>query len=95
MTQTQKGWLKHICYLDKVNRDTLHFMLPHEDSTQIMKWFENNASVRDVKSEDYTVTPYIRHMLLEYNRINEGPQTHLKREACASAAMRQSYPELS
>jgi hypothetical protein len=80
-----------VCYLDNVNEDTLRLLLPEIEPARIMDWFENDASVRDVKAGDYTVTPYIRHMLLEYNRRKVGEATHAAYIEKAKAAMIQVH----
>lgn len=91
MSSDQKKWLLPVCYLDNVNEDTLRLLLPDVEPARIMDWFENDASVRDVKAGDYTVTPYIRHMLLEYNRRKVGEATHAAYIEKAKAAMIQVH----
>jgi hypothetical protein len=91
MSSDQKNWVLPVCYLDNVNEDTLRILQPDVDPTRIMDWFENDASVRDVKAGEYTVTPYIRHMLLEYNRRKVGEATHQAFLEKAKAAMIQVH----
>lgn len=91
MSSDQKEWLLPVCYLDNVNEDTLELMLPEVDAGRIMDWFENDASVRDVKAGEYTVTPYIRHMLLEYNRRKVGETTHKDLIEKARSAMQKVH----
>jgi hypothetical protein len=90
MSPAERSWLTPICYLDKVNEGTVKVMLPREDATQIVAWFANDASVRDVKSADYSVTPYVRHMLLEHNRRKVGDAAHARLQEEAKRAMQEA-----
>ena len=90
MSPDERKWLTPICYLDKVNEGTIKVMIPRGDAGTIMTWFENEASVRDVKSADYCVTPYIRHMLLEHNRRKVGDAAHARLTEEAKRAMQEA-----
>lgn len=90
MSPDERKWLTPICYLDKVNEGTIKVMIPREEASRVMSWFENEASVRDVKSADYCVTPYIRHMLLEHNRRKVGDAAHARLQEEANRAMQEA-----
>jgi hypothetical protein len=90
MSPEERKWLTPLCYLDNVNEGTINALLPHEDSARIMTWFEGEASVRDVHSPVFTVTPYIRHMLLEYNHRKVGDAEHARLTKIAQRAMKEA-----
>jgi hypothetical protein len=90
MSPEERKWLTPLCYLDNVNEGTIKVLLPHEDPTRIITWFEGEASVRDVHSPVFTVTPYIRHMLLEYNRRKVGDAEHERLTKSAQKAMKEA-----
>ncbi len=90
MSSQERKWLTPICYLDRINEGTVKVLLPHEDSTKVVNWFVNDASVRDVKSRNFSVTPYIRHMLLEYNRCKVGDAAHARLQEEAKRAMQEA-----
>lgn len=90
MAPEERKWLTPICYLDQVNEGTVKALLPNEDPKVIMDWFESEASVRDVHSPIFTVTPYIRHMLLEYNRRKVGDAEHERLIKSAKKAMEEA-----
>lgn len=90
MSPAERNWLTPICYLDKVNEGTIKVMLPREEAALVMAWFANDGSVRDVKSPDYCVTPYVRHMLLEHNRRKVGDAAHARLQEEAKRAMEEA-----
>ncbi|TDU67262.1 hypothetical protein EI77_03464 [Prosthecobacter fusiformis] len=90
MSLEERKWLTPICYLDNVNEGTIKALLPQQDASRIIAWFESEASVRDVNSPVFTVTPYIRHMLLEYNRRKVGDPEHINLARIAQKAMREA-----
>lgn len=90
MAPEERKWLTPISYLDQVNEGTIKALLPAEDPKAIMNWFEGEASVRDVHSPVFTVTHYIRHMLLEYNRRKVGDAEHERLIKQAQKAMEEA-----
>lgn len=68
MTEPEKDWLLHLCHLDVVNEGTIAAMLPDVSAGAVLEWFTEEASVRDVAAEYFVVQPFIRQMLLEYQK---------------------------
>jgi hypothetical protein len=83
MTRREQEWFIKVCYLDKVNEDTLALVFPQEDVQPIQDWFEREASIRDPAADCFRVRPLIREKVLRYLEIRS-PSKH--RELLARAA---------
>jgi hypothetical protein len=66
MTPVQKTWLNRLSFLDEVNLDTIPKVLPAEDATEIMEWFQKEGSIRDELAPKWTVRPFVRTRVLKY-----------------------------
>ena len=47
MTATEIEWFVRVCYLERVNLDTLARLFPQEQCAVIQTWFEKEPSIRD------------------------------------------------
>ncbi len=75
MSRREQEWFTKICYLDKVNEDTLAKVFPQEDVRPIQDWFEREASIRDPAADCFRVRPLIREKVLRYLEIRS-PSRH-------------------
>lgn len=67
MTEQQKLWLEYCIFLDHINIDSLTKMTESSsEAAEILKWFENEASIRSTTSTSYTVRSFLRKKLIEY-----------------------------
>ena len=67
MTDGEKEWFQQLCYLDVINDDTIETMLGTAvPATTIQNWFEQEASIRDPVSTEFTIRPLVRDKCLEY-----------------------------
>jgi hypothetical protein len=67
MTENQKDWFLALCYLERVDQDTILSMIPNANAIEIMDWFRNEASVRDNSSEYFRVKPFISEMVKKHH----------------------------
>lgn len=77
MTNEQRDWFNEIVFLFEVNENTLRIAFPERDGKTrrtIMSWFENEASVRDPKSEKFCVNPLIKSRVISYFSIKHGEE---------------------
>jgi hypothetical protein len=87
MTDRERGWLSRICYLDRIDEDTLRGMFPGENVSLIQDWFEREPSVRDPSAEYFRMRPMVREKLLRYLEVR-APTRH--RELVELAAKAQA-----
>jgi hypothetical protein len=83
MSAREREWFVRICYLDRVNIDTLAPLFPGEDTDRIQDWFEREASIRDPAAAVFRVRPLIRDKVLRYLELRS-PARH--RELAERAA---------
>ena len=83
MSDRQREWLTRICYLDRVDEDTLALMFPGENVARIQDWFEGEPSVRDPSAAVFRMRPMVREKMLRYFEVR-APSRH--RELTALAA---------
>lgn len=67
MTVTQRDWVLLLCYLDRIDEQTIERMLVQPIGKAVMEWFSNEASLRDPNAQCYVIAPYIRRTLKAYN----------------------------
>jgi hypothetical protein len=67
MTETQKTWVLPLCYLDRIDEQTVERMLGPSIGKAVMEWFSNEASLRDPNAQCYVIAPYIRRTLKAYH----------------------------
>ncbi len=87
MTEEERSWFLRICYLDRVNEDTLRALFPNEDVTRIQTWFEKEPSIRDPSAGYFRVRPMVREKVLRYLEMR-GPGKHKELLGIAEAAER-------
>ena len=72
MTKKEEDWFQVLVYLEKVNEETVSKMLPNENPSDVMQWFEHEASIRDTGHEDFVINPFIRELVQRYNHAKWG-----------------------
>lgn len=87
MTEREREWFVRICYLDRIDEDTLARMFPGESTVKIQDWFEREPSIRDPAAPYFRVRPMIREKMLRYLEVRS-PRRH--RELTAQAEARVS-----
>lgn len=75
MTPREQEWFVRVCYLEKVNEDTLQPLFPGEDVRRIQDWFEKEPSIRDPSASYFRVRPLIRDKVLRYQEVR-APSRH-------------------
>ncbi|MGZ3421277.1 MAG: ATP-binding protein [Polyangiales bacterium] len=75
MTEEERDWFVRLCYLDKVNEDTLGMLFEPEDVQRIQDWFEKEPSIRDPAAPYFRVRPLIRDKMLRYQEVR-APSRH-------------------
>jgi hypothetical protein len=83
MSPLEQEWFLRICYLDRVNEDTLKRLFPADAVPRIQDWFEKEPSIRDPAASWFRVRPLIRDKVLRYQELR-APSRH--RELTALAA---------
>jgi hypothetical protein len=84
MTEEEREWFVLLCYLDKVNEDTLSALFPADAVPVIQDWFEKEPSVRDPTAPYFRVRPLIRDKMLRYQEIR-APKRHRELLAVAKS----------
>lgn len=75
MREDEKYWFERLCFLRIINVDSIRDIMPEEDADNIYKWFINEASIRDTKSEQYRIRPFISSKVKDYI-CNESPEKY-------------------
>jgi hypothetical protein len=75
MSPREREWFVRVCYLDRVNVDTLAPLFPGEEVGKIQDWFEREASIRDPSAAVFRVRPLIREKALRYLELRS-PSRH-------------------
>lgn len=69
MTDREREWFTRICFLDRVDEDSLRVCFPEENVTRIQDWFEREPSVRDPAAPYFRVRPMVREKVLRYLEV--------------------------
>lgn len=80
MTEIQRNWVLPLCYLDRVDEQTVENMLGPSTGKVVMEWFSNEASLRDPNARWYVIAPYIRRTLKAYHSTLIDAKTQSKWE---------------
>ncbi len=72
----EKNWVLPLCYLDKITEASIPEMITDTPASNIIEWFEKEASLRDPNAEWYTIAPYIRRTLKEYHHKKIGSKKY-------------------
>lgn len=83
MSATELEWFVRVCYLARVNLDTLARLFPPEQCAAIQTWFEKEPSIRDPLAEEFVVRPLIREKVLRYQELR-APSHHAELQRLAA-----------
>ncbi|WP_394835631.1 ATP-binding protein [Pendulispora rubella] len=75
MSEEQREWFFRICYLDRVDEDSLCSLFPADKVPSIQSWFEKESSIRDPFAEYFRVRPMVREKVLRYLAVRS-PSRH-------------------
>ena len=75
LSPQEREWFDRVCYLERVNEDTLARLFPREDVPHIQNWFEQEPSIRDPSATFFRVRPLIRDKVLRYLEL-KSPARH-------------------
>lgn len=75
MTDEEKDWFVRLCYLERINEDTIARLFSEEDVARVQNWFEREASIRDPAAPYFRVRPLIRDKILRYQEVR-APSRH-------------------
>ncbi|MDP2269604.1 MAG: hypothetical protein Q8N23_10435 [Archangium sp.] len=84
MSPREREWFERICYLERVDEDTLGPLFPGEDVGKIVDWFEREPSIRDPSTAFWRVRPLVREKVLRYLEVR-APSKHRERLALAGS----------
>ncbi|WP_394826044.1 ATP-binding protein [Pendulispora albinea] len=87
MSSRERDWFYRVCYLDRVDEDTLRTLFPEEEVERIQSWFEKESSIRDPSATYFRVRPLIREKALRYLAVR-APSRHRELLARAEEASR-------
>jgi hypothetical protein len=85
MTVAQRKWLVALCFLDRVNLETIAEILPGEEADRILDWFKGESSVRSPTATRWEVLPIIRSRICAYLKL-DSPKRYGELEARAMRA---------
>jgi hypothetical protein len=85
MTEREREWFVRVCYLERVDEDTLRTVFPGQDVSKIQDWFEREPSIRDPSAPYFRLRPMVRDKMLRYLEVR-APSRH--RELTEAAAGR-------
>ena len=85
MTDREREWFVRVCYLDRVDEDTLRKVFPDEDVSKIQDWFEREPSIRDPSATYFRLRPIVRDKMLRYLEVR-GPSRHRELTLLAQGA---------
>ena len=87
MTDREREWFLRICFLDKVDEDSLRVCFPDENVTRIQDWFEREPSIRDPAASYFRVRPMVREKMLRYIEVR-APGRYKERTGLTELAAR-------
>ncbi len=80
MNAVEREWFERLCYVERVNEDTLAPLFPDDDVRQVVDWFEREPSIRDPSAAYWRVRPLVREKVLRYLELR-APSRHRERLA--------------
>lgn len=86
MTDRQRVWLDQLIHMRDINIATLKSVFGIEEAEEVMTWFENEASVRDIHAKSFTVNEYVRSRLMEYLALRDP-------DGCEALAKKAAFAE--
>jgi len=87
MTDREREWFVRICFLDRVDEDSLKILFPDENVTRIQDWFEREPSIRDPAAPYFRVRPMVREKMRRYLEVR-APGRHRELTDLAARAAR-------
>ena len=75
MTPREQEWFATVCYLDKIDEDTLRTFFTKEEVPLVQDWFERESSIRDPASQSFQMRPLVRKKTLRYLKTRS-PSRH-------------------
>ena len=75
MSERERDWFERVCYLDRVDEDTLCTLFSPDEVAAVQDWFEREPSVRDPAAPFFRVRPMVREKVLRYLEIRR-PNRH-------------------
>ncbi len=87
MTPAEREWFTSVCYLDRVDEDTLALLFEKPEARLVQDWFEREPSVRDPSAPYFQVRPLIRDKVLRYQEVR-APTRHKELWEKTAAARR-------
>lgn len=85
MNERERDWFERVCYLDRVDEDTLRTLFEPADVSAVQDWFERESSIRDPAAAFFRVRPMVREKVLRYLEVRR-PNRH--RELLSAAGER-------
>ncbi|MBA3546203.1 MAG: ATP-binding protein [Nannocystis sp.] len=89
MTDREREWFLRICFLERIDEDSLRVCFPEENVTRIQDWFEREPSVRDPAAPYFRVRPMVRDKMLRYIEVR-APSRFRELTALAARAQQSS-----
>lgn len=82
MSERERDWFERVCYLDRVDEDTLATLFGADEIPVVQDWFEREPSVRDPAAAFFRVRPMVREKVLRYLEVRS-PNRHQERTRIA------------
>lgn len=76
MSERERDWFERVCYLDRVDEDTLATLFDPADVHAVQDWFEREPSVRDPAAAFFRVRPMVREKVLRYLEVRRPNRHH-------------------
>ena len=74
MSAEQKRWALALSFLEEVNLDTVHFLLPEADAGEVLAWFKKEPSIRSPEATRWRMLPIVRARFQESVLIDSPSQ---------------------
>lgn len=78
MSERERDWFERVCYLERVDEDTLTTLFSPTEVAAVQDWFEREPSVRDPAAPFFRVRPMVREKVLRYLEVRS-PNRHQER----------------
>ena len=80
MTNNQRTWLNHLCFLEVVNEDSIGRLFGENLKQEIFDWFEAEGTIRDTWAAFPVVRPFVKNRVLKYLEMRSPEQFMKTRE---------------
>jgi hypothetical protein len=84
MTDEQRRWAERLAFLDHVSVEAIRRVLPEADAERVHKWFREEGSLRDRRSDTYSMVPAIRSRICELVRKRSPEEYDALKKAAAA-----------